>query len=435
MRSLTGSVIFVVILIMLDLYLYQAIKSVSHGLSSKMRLVIGLVFWSFTVLSVVSFLSLPHINLEQWPKPVRTYLFATLIGFFLAKLVAVPFFLVDDLRRLVQWGIGMLKAAPASGATVSDEGGNGITRSVFLSWLGLGTGTALFGTLLWGFKNQYNYQVRQVRLAFKNLPPAFKGLKLVHISDIHSGSFMDVEAVKRGVDLINAQNADLILFTGDLVNDKAEEMAPYVGVFSALKAPLGVYSTLGNHDYGDYVPWPDRNDAHRAQEKAQGRHLLTPLQQANLDAMKEVHKSMGWQLLNDTHAKIERNGEQIALMGVQNISGKARFHSYGNLQKALAGAEQLPFKILMSHDPSHWEKEVKGSTANIDLMLSGHTHGMQFGVELPWLKWSPVKWVYKQWAGLYEHEQQKLYVNRGFGFIGYPGRVGILPEITVIELA
>jgi predicted MPP superfamily phosphohydrolase len=434
MRSLTGSVIFIVILIIVDLYIFQALKTVSQGLSGRVRVNLAAIFWGLSVASIVFFISLPYVNFEQWQKPVRTYLFATFIGLFLAKLAAIPFFLLDDLRRLVQWVAGMF-AGGKTEATSTGAAQETMSRSFFLSWLGLGVGTVLFGSLLWGFRNKYNYQVRRLRLSFNNLPEAFRGMVLVHISDIHSGSFMDVAAVKRGVDMINEQNADLILFTGDLVNDRADEMEPYMAVFSALKAPMGVFSTLGNHDYGDYVPWPDRDDAHKAKEKALGQHLMTPLQQENLDAMIGVHKSLGWNLLKDEHVVLEKEGQKIALVGVQNISGKARFHTYGNLQKAADGTEALPFKILMSHDPSHWEKEVKGADNQFDLMLSGHTHGMQFGVEIPGLKWSPVKWIYKHWAGLYEHEQQKLYVNRGFGFIGYPGRVGIMPEITVIELA
>ena len=196
---------------------------------------------------------------------------------------------------------------------------------------------------------------------------------------------------------------------------------------------MGVFSTFGNHDYGDYVAWPDRDAAHEELEKAAGKHLMTTMQSKNLESLKKVHANLGWRLMMDEWLPLERGGEQVALIGVQNISGKARFHSYGNLAKAYKGAENFPFKILMSHDPSHWDAEVIKNFPAIDLTLSGHTHGMQFGVEIPGLKWSPVKWVYKKWAGLYEEGNQKLYVNRGFGFIGYPGRVGILPEITVIE--
>lgn len=263
-----------------------------------------------------------------------------------------------------------------------------------------------------------NYQVKHVRLNFPNLPESFRGLRLVHISDIHSGSFQNKKAVNHGIERILREKPDIILFTGDLVNDRATEMDEYKEVFAQLTAPMGVYSTLGNHDYGDYVVWPSVAD------KA-----------ANLEALKKVHADMGWRLLMNEHVKLEKDGQQIALLGIENWGAKGRFPKYGKMDQAYAGTEQIPFKILMSHDPSHWDAQVRTEYADIDLMLSGHTHGMQFGLENPYFKWSPVQWMYKQWAGLYEEGKQKLYVNRGFGFIGYPGRVGILPEITVLELA
>jgi hypothetical protein len=246
---------------------------------------------------------------------------------------------------------------------------------------------------------------------------AFRGLRIVQLSDIHSGSFTDPDAVHKGIQKVLDLKPDLILFTGDLVNNEASEMKNYSDMFATLKAPMGVFSTLGNHDYGDYVQWPS------AAAKKQ-----------NLEMLKQVHAGMGWRLMMNEHVMLERGGEQIALIGIENWSAKARFPKYGDLPAAYAGAGAAPFKILMSHDPSHWDAQVVPQFPDIDLMLAGHTHGMQFGVELPWLKWSPVQYVYKQWAGLYQQGKQKLYVNRGFGFIGYPGRVGILPEITLIEL-
>jgi len=249
------------------------------------------------------------------------------------------------------------------------------------------------------------------------LPAGFKGLKIVHISDIHSGSFGDKKAVQRGVDMVIKENADVVLFTGDLVNDHAGEMADYKEVFDKIKAPMGVFSTLGNHDYGDYVSWK------------------TPIEKKqNLENLKDIHRQMGWRLLMNEHVPLQRNGDAIALMGIENWSAKGNFPKYGKMNEAYPGTEKYPFKILMSHDPSHWDGEVRPKYGDIDLMLSGHTHGMQFGLETPFFKWSPVQWMYKQWAGLYEEGKQKLYVNRGYGFIGYPGRVGILPEITIIEL-
>ena len=217
---------------------------------------------------------------------------------------------------------------------------------------------------------------------------------------------------------ILAEKPDVIFFTGDLVNDRAIEMEEYMDVFSKLKAPMGVYSTLGNHDYGDYVSWP-----HNGVTKEQ-----------NLENLKKVHADLGWCLLMNEHVALEKDGEQIALLGIENWGAKARFPKHGRMDLAHPGTEKYPFKILLSHDPSHWDAQVKTEYPDIDLMLSGHTHGMQFGLEIPGFKWSPVQYMYKQWAGVYTDGKQQLNVNRGFGFIGYPGRVGVLPEISVIEL-
>lgn len=415
MQRLLGSGIFILLMLLLDWYVFQALKLVTQQLSPRGRWIIFGLYWGLTVIVVAAILLGPIINFDNLPKIFRTYLLAIIIGLFLAKFVAAIVFIVDDLRRLLQWGGGKLFYGLIQGEKFE---GNGISRSVFLSWLGLGLGGTLFTTLVYGFTNKYKYNVERLKLSFDQLPQAFKGLKIVHISDIHSGSFMDRAAVEKGVTKILEEKPDLILFTGDLVNDRADEMHDYVEVFSKLNAPLGVYSTLGNHDYGDYKPWK------YAGEKEE-----------NLNKLKKIHADMGWRLLMNEHVPIERNGEKIALLGIENWSAKGNFPKYGKLTDAHEGTADYPFKILMSHDPSHWDAEVKKTFSDIHLTLSGHTHGMQFGVEIPGFRWSPVQYMYKQWAGLYEDAHQKLYVNRGFGFIGYPGRVGILPEITVIELA
>jgi len=292
-----------------------------------------------------------------------------------------------------------------------------LDRSAFLSWLGIGVGGSFIATFVYGFTNKYNYQVKNIRLKYDNLPKGFQGLRIAQVSDIHSGSFSNKAAVQHGVEMILQQKPDIILFTGDLVNDHAGEMENYMDVFDKLTAPMGIYSTLGNHDYGDYVQWPS------PEAKRQ-----------NLENLKQVHKTLGWRLLMNENLPLERNGDVIGLLGIENWSAKAQFPKYGKIDLAYAGSEKYPFKILMSHDPTHWDAQVRPHHADVDLMLAGHTHGMQFGLETPFFRWSPVQWVYKQWAGLYEEGSQKLYVNRGYGFIGYPGRVGILPEITMIEL-
>lgn len=415
MRNAGSLWIIALIMLLLDFYVFQAIRIITQSLSERVRMWVYAGYWVLSVLTLLALLAFPYVQALQHSKFYRNYVFALLIGLFFAKLIAATFLLIDDLRRVILWL--MSKAFPGTGAQYMSNNDDGIPRSTFLSWVGLGLGSSLFGTLLYGFSNKYNYQIKRIKLNFPNLPASFRGLKLVHISDIHSGSLQNEKAVNHGIDLILQQNPDLILFTGDLVNDRTSEMDNYKEVFARLKAPLGVYSTLGNHDYGDYVSWP------------------TPAEKANnLDALKQVHAHMGWQLLMNEHVKLARNGEEIALLGIENWGAKGRFPKYGKMNEAHHGTENIPFKILMSHDPSHWDAQVRTEYPDIDLMLAGHTHGMQFGIENPYFKWSPVQWMYKQWAGLYEEGKQKLYVNRGFGFIGYPGRVGILPEITVIEL-
>ena len=415
MRTPLGAFIFIIVMLLLDAYVFQAVKAVSYSASPKTKSIIIFIYWTISIIVVIGFMLFVFTGPDFLPKKVRTYLFATVIGLFLAKFLAIVFFLVDDIRRLIKLIAGKLFFKNTEGEIISE---GGISRSVFLSWLGLATGSTLFGSLIYGFSNKYNYQVKRISLQFDNLPSSFKGLKIIHFSDVHSGSFTNKEAVIHGVEKIIAEKADLIIFSGDLVNDKATEMEDYMDVFNRIKAPMGVYSTFGNHDYGDYVNWPQNG--------------ITKEQ--NLKNLAIIHAKLGWHLLMDEHVAIEKNGESFALIGIQNWSAKARFPKYGNMAKAYSGTEKYPFKILISHDPSHCDAQVRPQYSDVDLTLSGHTHGMQFGVEIPGFKWSPVQYVYKEWDGLYEEGKQKLYVNPGYGFIGYPGRVGILPEITVIEL-
>lgn len=415
MKRLFGSWFFILMMLAVDFYVFQSLRLVTVGLPQRSRLLIHAIYWSFTVVAVLLFLLIPMVGFESIPKFIRTYVFAIVVGFFIAKLVASLFFLIDDLRRILQWG-GTKTIQLVNGKGV--ESGESISRSVFLSWLGVGVGSGLFGSLLYGFGNKYKYKIEKRKVISNKLPDAFKGLKIVHISDIHSGSLDDVQAVEKGVKKIMDLKPDLVFFTGDLVNNVATEMDSLKEVFSGITAPLGVYSILGNHDYGDYVQWPNKE-----------------AKNANLERLKAVHAQMGWRLLLNENVAIEKDGATIGLIGVENWGAKANFSRYGNLKKAYQGAEQYPFKILLSHDPSHWDAEVCKHYNDIDLMLSGHTHGMQFGVDIPGFRWSPVQYVYKQWSGLYNNGDQKLYVNRGFGFLGYPGRVGMLPEITLLELA
>jgi len=406
MRSRRFLVIVLIIAILIDVYVFQAIKTITPGLDPQPRTAIFIAYWTLVAIALGIVAGLPDLR-SRYPR-AGGYVLATILGLYIGKLVAAIFLLLDDIRRVIQLIITRV-SSPAPPA---------ISHSILLSWLGLVLGTAILAALVYGFTNKYNYKVQRVRLASDRLPAAFKGLKIIQLSDIHSGSLSDPAAVARGIDRVLAEKPDLILFTGDLVNNAASEIGEYQTIFGRLKAPMGVFSTLGNHDYGDYAYW----------ESAEAKN-------ANLDRLKAIQKEMGWRLLMNEHVALEKDGARIALIGIENWSAKARFPKYGRMDLAYPGTEKYPFKILMSHDPSHWDAEVRPHYPDIDLMLAGHTHGMQFGIELPWLKWSPVRFLYRQWAGLYEEGRQRLYVNRGYGFIGYPGRFGILPEITLIELA
>jgi len=408
--------VFIGLMALLDLYVFQAVKVVAHSSTGKTKTIIFAIYWTLSIIAILVLLVLPYLHFQHQSKFFRTTIFAVIIGLFFAKLIAAVFFLVDDIRRAIQWTAGKLFFSNTEGETLQQ--GERISRSVFLSWTGMLVGGGLFGSLLYGFGNKYRYHIKRINLSFDNLPASFKGLRIVQVSDIHCGSFTNKKAVMKGVEMVLNEKPDVILFTGDLVNNTSDEMDDYMDVFNQLTAPMGVYSTLGNHDYGDYIHWDSK-------EK----------KLANLEKLKRIHGELGWRLLMNEHVPLEKGTDKIALIGVENWSAKARFPKYGDLKKAQEGSASYPFKILMSHDPSHWDGEVRPLYKDIDLMLAGHTHGMQFGVELPGFKWSPVQYVYKQWAGLYEEGAQKLYVNRGYGFIGYPGRVGILPEITVIQLA
>ncbi len=405
------------VMLLVDIYVFFATRYLFNQEHSRGRMLYTLLYWLVTAVAMVLVILLPYLQFQRQNGIIRSTLFALVFALYFGKIIAVFFFFTDDLRRMGQWVfLKIFRGRPVVAGPAGVEG-DGISRSAFLTWVGMIAGGSLFTTFVYGLSNKYNYQVRRVRLHYPNLPASFKGIRIAHISDIHSGSFTNKSAVNKGIDKILHEKPDLILFTGDLVNNRADEMDDFKDIFSRVQAPMGVFSILGNHDYGDYSSWETRE-----------------AKKANLEKLKSVHGELGWRLMLDEHLPLRRGDDEIGLVGVQNISGRSGFHSYGSLSKAMNGAGNYPFRILMSHDPSHWDQEVNTKYKDIDLTLSGHTHGMQFGVEIPGFRWSPVQYVYKRWAGLYEVGHQKLYVNRGFGFIGYPGRVGILPEITLIEL-
>jgi predicted MPP superfamily phosphohydrolase len=339
-----------------------------------------------------------------------------LLGFFVLfyapKLVFILFQLGNDLVRLA--GIAMIKLGGESSGIMKT--GELMSRAEFLTKTGIVIAVIPFISVIHGIKKgRFNYKVKKLSLNFDNLPPSFDGFRVMQLSDWHIGSFIGHrERVEEAVELINQQEADLILFTGDMVNNVAEEMQEFIPVLKKIRAPYGVYSVLGNHDYGDYVNWSSEEEY-----------------KANLQKLFAYQEEAGFRLLRNEAVEIKINDEQIALGGVENW-GLPPFPQYGDLRKTLKSAEGIPFKILMSHDPSHWDAEVRKE--QVELTLSGHTHGMQFGINIPGIKWSPVKWKYPRWQGLYEEDKQKLYVNVGIGYLAFPGRVGFPPEITVLEL-
>lgn len=342
---------------------------------------------------------------------------AFLLIFFLlvfSKALFLPFMLADDIRRLRAWyKQRSQKTTPAE----KEVAPTAIPRSEFLMKAGLLAGSIPLAALTYGtISGVYDYRVKRLPLYLPNLPKAFDGLKLGQISDIHSGSFYNKKAVAGGVDMLLKEKPDLIFFTGDIVNSVATEMRDYQDLFSKVKAPLGVFSSLGNHDYGDYMNWRDEG-----------------ARQKNFDDIVATHKNMGWDLLRNENRRLKVNGEEIGILGVENWSAISRFGKRGRLDLATKNTEDLPVKLLLSHDPSHWRAEVL-SYPDIDAMFAGHTHGMQFGVRTENIQWSPIQYIYKEWAGHYQEGAQQLYVNVGYGFLGYPGRLGILPEITIFEL-
>lgn len=415
MRNLQGFglLLFIGVVLLIEYYSISALRFSVKNIKPIYRYTIITLYVVIMLLWLGILFGIPYLRTADMSKELKNTLISFSMGFLIMKTIAALILLVDDVRRFFYWLVSYLPNVSADNMSVV----NGMSRSEFMNKAALLISGSLFGTMLLGMANRYNYKVRQVQLKFPNLPPAFDGLKIVQISDVHSGSFNNKLAVNKGIQQILDLNPDVIFFTGDLVNNTADEVMPYIDVFSNLTAPLGVYSILGNHDYGDYHQWDS------AEEKEE-----------NLAILKNAQKKMGWNLLLNEAVTLQKGDDTISLIGVENTSFKNRFKSYGDLSKAYAQAKDSSFKILLSHDPSHWDGEVNTKYKDIDLTLSGHTHGFQFGVEIPWLKWSPVQYVYKQWAGLYQKDSQYLYVNRGFGFIGYPGRVGIMPEITLLEL-
>ena len=407
-KMLQTILIFAIVLFVyaaIEFYGWQAIKTAINPTNVKTT---KWIYWGVSMFLLATFLSYRPFH-RYLPKIVYVTFGVLFLIFLLAKIIMLLFLLPEDIVRLGRWIVAKLSSGPPS---------TGITRSQFLSRLAVVAAAVPAGALVYGVvANAYNYTFRKITIKFPNLPEAFNGYRIIQLSDIHSGSFNRTEPLIEAVAKINALNADLILFTGDLVNDRADEMEPYMHVFDKLKAKHGVISTTGNHDYGDYSEWDSKEE-----------------KKANFERFKGVHKQLGWNLLMNENVILEQGGEKIAIIGIENWGKGEHWPKYGKIDQAYIGTENIPFKLLMSHDPSHWDAQVRPHYPDIDLTLAGHTHGFQFGIESKWLKWSPSQYMYKQWAGLYQEGKQYIYVNRGFGFLGYPGRVGILPEVTEITL-
>lgn len=374
-----------------DLYFFEAVKTVTSS---------GLILWGYWLLDILVasgvFYTVAIGKRNQISPKIVSLLMASMLLLLVPKIFALPVLLLEDITR------------PFRGFP---------PRILWVSYVAFLFAAVPFASLLFGMTyGRHFYRVCRETLRFKDLPDAFDGFTITQLSDIHAGSFSSKKGVQKGIALVNAQKSDLILFTGDLVNNKASEMDEWIPAFSQLAAPYGKYSVLGNHDYGDYIKWESKGHKY-----------------ANLNRLKKIHGEIGFRLLLNESVEIKKDAQSIALIGVENW-GKGGFHKYGDLKKAAENVPDDAFKILLSHDPSHWDKVTLDHHQRVHLTLAGHTHGMQFGIELFGFKWSPVKYIYKQWAGLYEKNGKYLYINRGFGFLGFRGRLGIWPEITVITL-
>ncbi len=412
-----GLLIVSFFLIGIDFYVLEAIKTTLNKLRTKRNKNIQLVYWIIVAITLAGVFIGIYFSINRG---LRTFLFVWFFIHYFSKLFVVPFLLIDDIKRLSTWIFSKknkeLIIRPNNTETLVS---NGMPRSEFLSKAGIIMAGLPFVGLNFGIlsNNVYDYKIKRRKIFIDNLPNAFDGITIGQISDIHAGSFDNKIAVQGGVDLLNAEKCDVIFFTGDLVNDQTKEMSDYMNVFDKVNAPMGVYSIFGNHDYGDYKKWP--SDSAKKQ---------------NLKDLVKVHERLGWSLLRNEHRRLKIGSETIALIGIENWSSSSRFPKKGRLDLASKGIEADEIHLLLSHDPSHWRAQVLKDYPNIDMMFAGHTHGMQLGFEFGDYQWSPSQYVYPEWSGLYQQAQQKLYVNVGYGFLGYPGRIGILPEITIFEL-
>jgi predicted MPP superfamily phosphohydrolase len=403
----------ILIIISIDVYYFRAVNKFIEKLNPFFQKIIKISYWTYSFCTIIFlfFIVYYFISEQNPPKFARIYIFGTILIILLSKTIGSTFIFIHDLASLFLYIKRKLTPKKINNHSQS--------RRQFIKKTAIVASILPFTTLMFGvLKSAFDFRVRKQKLSIPNLPKSFKGIKIVQISDIHIGSFISDEPLKEVVQLIKEQEPDIIFFTGDFVNEIAEEALPFINILKQITAPLGVFSVLGNHDYGDY--FYQKNDI-----KAKKR---------NYDLMKSIHKKIGWKLLLNENHILTFGEDRLAILGVENWGGELRFQKFGDVDKAKKGCLDSDVKLLLSHDPSHWDERVIPYHSDIAVTFSGHTHGMQFGVEIPGFKWSPSKYLYPKWAGLYKSKEQLLYVNRGLGFIGYPGRVGILPEITVFTL-
>ncbi|PIQ26230.1 MAG: metallophosphatase [Bacteroidetes bacterium CG18_big_fil_WC_8_21_14_2_50_41_14] len=414
----SGQYLFLVALILADLYLWSSVKKQVFNYRNWLRICIIFLYWLPLILLAVLLVGATLVPLIDWSNGFRTYLLGFMLVFYTAKILPILFLLLADFVRIIDRVFTLSKKENRQDIK-DDNASEGITRSRFLQYMGFISGGLLMSTMFIGmFKWVYQFRVVREIIKLPNLPDQFRGFKVVQISDMHLGSWSSEKPLENAVELINNLNADLVVFTGDLVNFATKEAFDFGDTLAKIKAKHGVYTILGNHDYGNYVSWPT--------EEAK---------QENMDQLFGFYQKIGWKLLLNEHVIINKGDDSMALLGVENWGHNPRFPQLGDIDKAMAGAEKAGFRVLLTHDPSHWEKIVVPGNYPVDLSLSGHTHGFQFGIETKDIKWSPAQYMYKFWAGLYQDSTNPryLYVNRGLGSIGYPGRIGMLPEITVIE--
>ncbi|HCZ36720.1 MAG TPA: metallophosphatase [Cytophagales bacterium] len=411
MKRIMALLIAFALLLLIDIYFYQAVLAVTKSWSPLWRQVGRIGFWIPTGLSFAALIWWQVADPYTISANVRNWIITGVFATYFSKLIGIIFLLMDDIQRLVRWVAQLFQRKSEA------LPGEPITRSQFLTQAAVIASAVPFGAMVYGIvSGAHDYRVRKVTVKLPNLPKSFDGLRIAQLSDIHSGSFFNKSAVKGGVEMVLNEKPDLIFFTGDLVNNESVEVKDYINVFDKLKAPLGVFSVTGNHDYGDYKSWTTKE-----------------AKQQNFKDLIEAHRLLGFDLLMNEHRFIEQGGEKLAILGIENWGGGG-FAKYGKLDKSYADTNDAAVKLLLSHDPSHWDAQVRPTYKDIDIAFAGHTHGFQFGVELGDFKWSPSQYAYKQWAGLYTEGNQHLYVNRGFGYLGYPGRIGMPPEITIMEL-